>query len=38
MTPAELIAQLNAAKDFVAKRVREDEEREKRVAEWRKAE
>lgn len=38
ITAAELMAQLNADKDFVAKRALEEEERQKRAAEWHEAE
>jgi hypothetical protein len=38
VTAAELMTQLNADPDFVAKRAREEEERLERAAEWRKAE
>jgi len=38
VTAAELMAKLNADPKFVAKRAREEEERQKRAAEWRRAE
>lgn len=38
MTAAELMAKLNADPKYVAERQREEEERQKRVDEWRKAE
>ena len=38
VTAAELMAKLNADPEFVAKRAREEEERQKRAAEWRRAE
>ena len=38
ITAAELMAKLNASPEFIAKRSREEEERQKRAADWRQAE